>query len=252
MYEEQNIQLAKAVNTAILQNKGNTIGLLSEKTLHSALKFYFCPDVSCHEIKFKGCVADVLINDVGYPHIFEIQTKQAWRLAKKLNAYQNDADVTVVLPLFRQKLIRWIDPQTGEVSEPHKSTRPKNIFSALREIYGIRQFICAPNVSVCILLMNGIEYKLLDGYGSNKKRRASKYDIIPEEILEEIWISEEADLCVFKLKELSDKEFTAREFAKAASLRLEEARWAMLALKALGLIEECGKRGRLKLWRYLY
>lgn len=250
MYQEQNAQLAQAVNTAILQNKGNTIGLLSEKTLHSALKFYFCPDVNSHEIKFKGCVADVFINDIGLPHIFEIQTKHTWRLSKKLTAYGQDADVTVVIPLFKQKLIRWIDPQTGEVSPPHKSTKPQNIFSALKEMYGIRQFITSPNVTVCILLMNGIEYKLLDGYGQSKKRRASKYDIIPEEILEELWISEPSDLEAFRIDELCNKEFTAKEFAKASFLRLEEARFAMLELKHLGLIEESGKAGRFKLWRY--
>ncbi len=240
--------LAVAVNAAVLRSKGNTIGLLAEKTLHNALKLYFCPDISCHEIKHKGFVADIYIEE-SPPHIIEIQTKQVYKLKRKLDAYGEDADITIVLPMFAKKLIRWIDPETGDISEPHKSTKPKNIYSALAELYGIREYILKDNITVCVLLLNGVEYKLLDGYGDTKKRRATKYDIVPEEVEEELWLSERSDYEVFCPPGLG-KEFTAMEFARATRLPIGNARNAMLMLKHLGMIEECGRDGRYKLWSY--
>ena len=38
----------------------NEIGILNERTLHAALKRYYEPDTSCHEVRYKGYVADVL------------------------------------------------------------------------------------------------------------------------------------------------------------------------------------------------
>lgn len=243
--EELNLAVAKAVQ----HNGGNTIGLLSEKTLHSALKFYFCEDSSCHEIKFNGYVADILINNGDLPHIMEIQTKYAYRLAKKLNAYGEDIDVTVVIPIMTEKKICWIDPVSGNVTLPRKTPKHRNAFHALCEMYGIRDYICKNNITVCIVLLKCTEYKLCDGYGDSKKIHATKYDIVPEEMVDEIWLSEMCDFDIFRVFD-DNVRFTCDEFAKAAKMTVGDARYAMLTLVKIGLIEECGKNGRKKLWRY--
>lgn len=243
--EELNIAVAKAVQ----HNGGNTIGLLSEKTLHSALKFYFHDDVSCHEVKFNGYVADIFIDKGTRPHIIEIQTKYAYRLAKKLTAYGDDVDVTVVIPVITEKRICWTDPHTGDMTSPRTAPRHNNVFHALCEMYGIKDYICKKNITVCIVLLKCTEYKLFDGHGSSKKVHATKYDIVPEEIVDEIWLSELCDLEIFRLFD-DDVQFTCNEFAKMAKMTVNDARYAMLTLVKLGLIEECGKDGRKKIWRY--
>ena len=48
------------------------IGTLSEKSVHSVLKYYFAPDEKYHEQKIGTFVADICIDG----EIYEIQTKQ--------------------------------------------------------------------------------------------------------------------------------------------------------------------------------
>lgn len=242
-------ELNRAVSKALQRNKGNTIGLLAEKTLHSSLKFYFCDDETCHEIKFKGYVADIFSDKQTPPHIIEIQTKYAYRLTKKLAAYGNDADITVVIPVWIDKKIQWIDPETGQMSAKRHTSRKYNIFHSLCEMYGIREYLCRKNITVCVLMLKGTEYRLRDGYGKAKKTHATKYDIVPEEIEDEIWLSESSDFDIFRINELC-KEFTSDEFAKASKMTCDDARHALLTLSYLNITEECGRCGRKKLWRY--
>lgn len=242
-------ELNLAVNKALQYNKGNTIGLLAEKTLHSSLKFYFCDDETCHEVKFKGYVADIFLGSQTPPHLIEIQTKYAYRLAKKLAAYGDDADITVVIPVWVDKKIQWIDPETGEMSAKRSTTRKHNVFHSLCEMYGIREYLCRKNITICVLMLKGTEYRLCDGKGKSKKIHATKYDIVPEEIEDEIWLSELSDFDIFRIDKFCG-EFTCDEFARETKMLKNNARRAILTLSYLNIIEECGKCGRKKLWRY--
>lgn len=255
VYERSDMNISKteelnlAVKKAVQRNRGNTIGLLAEKTLHSSLKFYFCDDETCHEIKFKGYVADIFSGSQTPPHIIEIQTKYAYRLAKKLEAYGDDADITVVIPVWLDKKIQWIDPETGDMSTKRSTSKKHNLFHSLCEMYGIKEYLCRKNITVCVLTIKGTEYRLCDGYGKDRKKHATKYDIVPEEIDDEIWLSELSDFDVFRIKELCG-EFTSDEFAKCSKMSINDARYAVLTLSKLNIVEECGKKGRKKLWRY--
>ena len=61
----------------------NGIGTLSEKTVHSVLKYYLEPDTSFHEVKTGRYVADIRTPD----GIYEIQTRQFNKLRNKLEAF---------------------------------------------------------------------------------------------------------------------------------------------------------------------
>ena len=61
----------------------NSIGTLSEKTLHAVLKQYFDGDESHHEIKVGSYVADI-VNEKG---IIEIQTRNFNKLRNKLERF---------------------------------------------------------------------------------------------------------------------------------------------------------------------
>ena len=100
---------------------GTGIGTLGEKAVHATLKYYFEPDPACHEVKCLGYVADVLRDD----HIYEIQSKQWYRLQKKLEVFLKEYQVTVVYPVITRKEICWVDPETGE--EVERRISPKQI-----------------------------------------------------------------------------------------------------------------------------
>ena len=87
------------------------------------MKNYFEPYGENQEIRIGGYVADI----VGENGVIEIQTRQFNKLLKKLEAFLDYCNVTVVYPIPAVKYVRWIDTETGELSEKHKS--PKNTLS---------------------------------------------------------------------------------------------------------------------------
>lgn len=233
--------LNEALMLASFNRKTETIGVLAEKTLHSVLKYYFCSDSLLHEIKFKGYVADILEERNGnVPLIVEIQTKQAFRLAKKLASYADDAEIIIVLPVICEKTIALRSAVTGEIVSTRKSPKHPNIYHALKEAYGIREYINNRNITLCIPFIKAVEYK--------NTENISEKDIVPEEITDIVYLKSAQDymkLIPFK----SDVDFTVDEFAKLAKISVKDARYALLALHTAGVTEQCGKNGRKKLWR---
>ena len=85
------------------ERQRNGIGTLGEKTLHAVLKNYYEPFGENQEIKIGGYVADI----VGENGVIEIQTRNFNKLLKKLEAFLEFCDVTVVYPMPALKYLRW-------------------------------------------------------------------------------------------------------------------------------------------------
>ena len=123
------------------------IGTLGEKTVHSTLKQYLSGDLAYQEIKIGSYYADVCIDG----HIFEIQTRQFNKLRSKLDFFLKDHPVTVVFPVTNTNYLRWVTPDTGEITPPKKSTRRGNPLQVFAELYRIRSFLSHPNFSLKIV-----------------------------------------------------------------------------------------------------
>ena len=80
---------------------------------------------------------------VGENGVIEIQTRQFNKLLKKLEAFLDYCDVTVVYPIPAVKYVRWIDTETGELSEKHKSPRKYTIYEVMPELYKIKYTLFA-------------------------------------------------------------------------------------------------------------
>lgn len=243
------VEFEEALRLAALREKEETIGELAEKTLHCVLKYFFCADSSCHEVKLNGYVADILEEqDNGEQLITEIQTRQVFRLSRKLAAYGRQAQVRIVLPVVCNKRIVIKDSVTGEVVSSRMSPQHQSIYHAVKELYGIREYIGHDNIMVYAVLINAIEYKLYASATAGKRLKYERADIVPTEML---------SMCVLKDKSAYAKlvpfeenvSFTAGELAKIEKIPLQTARQALLVLKTVGVVEECGKQGRKKLWK---
>ena len=165
------------------------IGTLSEKTLHAILKNYYEPDQDKHEIPIDRYVADIFTGE----EIIEIQTAQFNRMRDKMNAFLPLYPVTIVYPIAREKWLYWVDPETGTISEGRKSPKKGNEYTAFKELYKIKQYLKEPNLKLKFVLIDVDEYKLLNGWGSQKKNNASKYDRIPRQIYKEVLIERKED-----------------------------------------------------------
>ena len=243
MVDETLFQQAKEQMLGKRQGESG-IGTLSEKSVHSVLKYYYAPDEKYHEMQIGTHFADACVDG----EIYEIQTRLFYKLNDKLEEFINNfgMDVTIVYPVSVENTIFWIDPETGEVQKSKTTKTPKKIYRIFRELYGIREYLENPKLHLCIACLTTEDYRLLDGYGKDKKKRATKTDRIPVEYREE--------LCFDKVKDTAEilpdnlpKEFTVTDFKKATGLGTNDASVGLLLFYRLGMLER-SKEGR----SYLY
>ena len=232
------------------------IGTLSEKRMHAILKHYVCADEACYEIRVKdtlgqadtkgnGYVADVLRGS----NIWEIQTGSMYPMRAKIAWYMQHTPyvVTVVVPVPYRKHINWIDPATGKVQKrsarPH-TTKPSSVIS---ELFWLREHLSNPRLRFELLLLEVEEYRLLDGYGKEKKARASRYEKIPTALCGTVVLEKREDYLQFLPETLPDT-MTAKQYAAATGIRGRDTYYALRALVGAGLLTEGDKIGRAQSW----
>ena len=214
------------------------IGTLSEKTLHAILKNFYEPDEDKQEIPIDRFVADIFTGQ----EIIEIQTGQFNRMRDKLTCFLKEYPVTIVYPVARERWLHWIDEETGEVSKGRKSPKKGNEYSAFVELYRIKMFLTEPNLKIKIVLLDMDEYKILNGWGKQKKNNASKYDRIPNRFVEEVCIERKEDYLQFIPYDLPEP-FTSKEYAKAIKCNDRVAGVALNLLNHLEVVKRVGKKG---------
>ena len=241
--DHQRFEAAREAALSRTRGEGG-VGTLSEKTLHATLKAYYEPDVESREVSIGGFVADI----VGENGVIEIQTRGFDRLRKKLAAFLEVTRVTVVYPVPKIRWLRWVDPETGEVSERKKTTAKGSAFDVFPELYKIKSLIAHPNFTLKIVLLELTDYRYLDGYGAKKKIRSTKGERVPDVLLEELVFEKPADYAGL-LPAALEEPFTAKELAKAAKRPLGYGQPAVNVLTHLGVLERAGTQNRAYLYR---
>ncbi len=233
-------RFADALAAVLESERGERgIGTLGEKTLHAVLKYYFEPNAANHEIKAGGFVADIL-NDNG---VTEIQTRSFDRLRKKLGAFLALVPVTVVCPVVKSKYLIGIDPETGEMTKKRKSPKTGRPSDALRELCKIHSFLCHERLTVCIIMLDAEEYRLLDGGKRGRKNGTTRYERIPTALHEEIYLCNKNDYAALLPASLPDT-FTAADFRRAVGFGGMSASFALKMFCELGICQQTGKKGK--------
>lgn len=214
------------------------IGTLSEKTLHAVLKYYFEPMKQYHEIKIGNFFADISNNG----GIIEIQSRSFDAMRKKLEIFLPLGEVLVVYPVPQTKWLCWIDTQTGEVTSKRKSPKKGLTYDILPELYRIKNLLLHENLRFCIVLLDVLEYRNLDGWSRDKKKGSSRHERIPTEILDEVYINCPSDYRKL-VPENMPTEFTSKDFKKAARLSPRGCGYGLNVLTNIGAIERIGKKG---------
>lgn len=240
----QKLKLEKAKEKIIGKNRErHQIGTLSEKSVHAILKYYMCENDDFHEVPISDYVADIYDGK----QIFEIQTKQFQNLRNKLEVFLPEYPVTIVHPIEVKRWIAYIDKETGALSEKRKSPRKGNIYQVFHELYKIKSYLKDPNLSFLFLFVETEEWKILNGYGKNRKIKCEKYDKILLDIEEEMFIETPRDYMQIIPYELKEP-FTSADFAKGVHCTKEDARVTLNILYDFQLVDRIGKRGN----QYLY
>ena len=214
------------------------IGTLGEKTVHAVLKEYYGGGDESKEIKVGGFVADCVCED----GVVEIQTRQLYRLDRKLAALLPVCRVKVVFPIEKDKTIITVDEESGELISRRRSPKHVTVYHAIAQLYGIRQHLADENLTVRLPVLSVEEFR-----SANKKRgRTAKLDRVPTAMSDEIVLARPEDYAAL-FTPLPDV-FTSAELAKNCHIDRESARRVIGVLKQLQLVTESGRRGRSKLF----
>ena len=226
------------------ERQRNGIGTLGEKTLHAVLKNYYEPFGENQEIKIGGYVADI----VGENGVIEIQTRNFNKLLKKLEAFLEFCDVTVVYPMPALKYLRCLDVTTGELSERRKSPHKASIYECFPELYKIKYTLDNPRFHLRLCMLEVEEIRYLNGWSKDKKRGSSRCDRIPIDLLEEVCINTNEDFNIFIPSSLPEQ-FTSADYAKECRIRRSAAQTGLNILTYLNIVERTGKDGRTIIYR---
>ena len=235
----------QAARSAVLSESvaWDGIGTLSEKSLHKMLKLYLEPNIENQEVAYRGSIVDIKTAD----GIFEVQTRGYEKLVPKLRRILPTSPVTVVCPLAHEKYMRWLDRETGEMTERRKSPKRENAFDAFRMLFGIRELITHPNLHVRLVYMQVEDFRALDGWDKTRKRGSNRVERIPTRIIREEVISTPLDYLGY-LPETIGTEFTAPELSRAIKRTSRYTFYVLKLLVATGAVREVGKRGRATLY----
>ena len=220
----------------------NKIGTLSEKSIHRTLKEFIESDSEKQEVAVGRYIADICYTN--RKEIIEIQTKSFKNLVPKLEYYlRNGYTVKIVYPLILNKEIHWIDKESNEVVEIRKSSKKGRIQDIFRELYWVYKYIIENSVELEIYGLNAVETKYLDGYGASQKKRATKIDKEPTEIIGYTPIRNKEDFIKFIPEALRNKEFTSNEYKKAVKSNDKYLSSGLKILREIGIIKIVDKRG---------
>ena len=233
-----------ARNAAISAHERFNIGTYKERSQHLILKLYYEPDTSCHEIRVAGHVADILNCD----GITEIQTSSFGNLVKKLDVFLPDHKVRIVYPCAVRQRVCWADPERGEVVFGNYRSYPKNVYKLLPELLPIKGVLDNENLKIEIVFTSVSDMRLLDGYGPERKLRATKTDKIPDEIIDIASVDKKDDL--LKILDLPWGESVSRqELSKLLGMSGRKFWMAQTCLEEMGIISLAGKEGNKKIYK---
>ena len=215
------------------------IGALSEKSLHKIIKLYFEPRREMHEISYLGSVTDIK-NEGG---IIEVQTRGYEKLLPRLKKFLPTDKVTVICPLAYVKYMRWLNTETGEMSERRKSPKSEGVYDALRLLFGIREVIPDNNLEIRLLFLEVDDFRSLNGCGKDKKKRSTRIERLPNKIMYDVCLHSLEDYVSLVPDSLGDS-FTVADFSKAIKRTTRFTFYVLKALESIGAIYESGKIGR--------
>jgi len=250
------------------QNK-NSIGVQKERLLHAFLKYYLEPDAAFHEQPTAGFsshkanispqeggtdpglasgrpfIADVQRDGA----IIEVQTRDLYRLKRKLEAFLAQPEITqvnVVFPIATTKWLVWVE-EDGTCRPRRKSPKPGTPMQILPELYGLRALLQSEKLTFTAAMVQLEEYRHLNGWSRDKKRGSHRMERVPLALDAMVALRGTADYRRLVPDNLP-AQFTVQEFGKQCRMQQKAAWRSLHVLTVVGVVQKCGKRGRSDLY----
>ena len=214
------------------------IGVLREGPLHAALKSALAGPGDRLEVTVGRFVIDLVRAD---GELVEIQTGGFGPLGRKLDALLDEHRFRIVYPVAARRRIVRVDAD-GQVLSVRASPRRGDALDVFERLVSFPALLSHPHLTLEIVLV--AEDHIRAPAPARVRRRTRD----PGErrligVLERVEVADAAGLLAL-LPALPHQPFTTRELAAALSCRLLLAQRVAYCLRALGLLQDAGKRGR--------
>jgi hypothetical protein len=214
------------------------IGELREGPLHAAVKAYLAEPGDRVEVPVGRFVIDLVRAD---GELVEVQTGGFTALGRKLDALLDEHRVRVVHPVAAERRIVRVDDH-GEVLGSRRSPKRETAVAVFDKLVAFPTLLSHPNLTVEILLLR--EDHIRNPEPVRRRRRtvdSGERRLI--EVLDRVAFRTPQDVLA-ALPALPSEPFTTRELAALLGCSTMLAQRTLYCLRAIGLVEAAGKRGR--------
>ena len=212
------------------------IGTLNEGALHAQLKAWYREPGDRLEQQVDGYVIDLVRGDL----LVEFQTGGFAPLRTKLAALADEHRVRLVAPIaVTRRIIRLSDD--GEVLSSRRSPRRGRAHDVFDRLVSIPALVAHPNFEIEVLLTHQDELRMFRPGRAYRRKGWVVQGRSLVSVEESMLISDPAGAALL-LPELEEI-FDTAELAAASSIDRRLAQRMAYCLRALGVIEQVGKRG---------
>jgi len=214
------------------------IGVMREGPLHAALKDLLASPGDRAEVKVGRFVIDLVRAD---GELVEVQTGNFAPLGRKLDALLDDHRVRLVHPIAAERRIVRVDAD-GVVLSARRSPKRATAAAIFDQLVAFPSLVTHPNLTIEVLLLSEDHIRGPEPVRVRRRTRDAGERRLTE-VLDRVSLHTPQDLLTL-LPELPAEPFTTRELATLAKLPLGLAQRTLYCLRAVGVVEPAGKRGR--------
>jgi len=216
----------------------SSIGVLSEGALHAALKARLAEPGDRLEVPVDRFVIDLLRAD---GELVEVQTGGFGPLAAKLDALLDAHRMRIVYPVAAERRIIRID-EHGQVLTTRRSPKRATAAAVFDRLVAFPSLLLHPNLTIEVLLLRE-DHVRGPGPTTTRRRTRDPGERRLVDVLDRITLRTAEDV-VAALPDLPREPFTTRELAAVLGCGTLLAQRAVYCLRAIGIVEPAGKRGR--------
>ena len=215
-----------------------SIGVLGEGPLHAAVKELLAEPGDRFEVPVGRFVIDVVRAD---GELVEVQTGNFGPLGKKLDALLDDHRVRIVYPVAAERRIIRVDEQ-GEMLGARRSPKRATAVEVFDKLVAFPSLLTHPHLTIEVLLLREDHIRRPQPVRTRRRTRDPGERRLVE-VLDRITLRTPEDVLA-ALPALPHEPFSTRELAAVLRCSTLLAQRTLYCLRAIGVVEPAGKRGR--------
>jgi hypothetical protein len=215
-----------------------SIGVLGEGALHAAVKTLLTGPGDRLEVPIGRFVIDLVRAD---GELVEVQTGGFGPLGAKLDALLDQHRMRIVYPVAAERRIVRVD-EHGEVLTTRRSPKRATAAAVFDRLVAFPSLLLHPNLTIEVLLLRE-DHVRGPSPTTTRRRTRDPGERRLVDLIDRITLRSPEDV-VAVLPALPREPFTTRELAAVLGCGTLLAQRTLYCLRAIGIVEPAGKRGR--------